>query len=88
MAHWPSRMGVAAMTQSTNFTDPTTPADFTTEDDFAPAPLRCPHCGLFYRKDQWSIEGHAEDRWHMEFILYTHCSNCGGYIEREERHHG
>ena len=55
-----------------------------TEDDFAPASLRCPHCGLFYRKDLWEIEVRGTRR-EPEFVLWCKCSNCGGYIERAER---
>ncbi len=67
------------------WTDPTTAADLTTEDDFQPAPPTCPHCRKFYSQQQWQIEQQGRGR-EVEFVLWCKCSNCGGYIERVERH--
>lgn len=64
---------------------PYRPGEGSTEDDFEPAPKVCPHCRLFYSQQEWQIEAQGAG-WKAELILWCKCSNCGGYIERRERH--
>lgn len=77
---WPS---VAEHLEPAGWAEPT---GTSTEDDFTPAPKTCPHCHLFYKVEPgWEIEQQGAG-WKAELVLWGRCSNCGGYIERTEKH--